>query len=351
MNLNELHPSIEVQLLDMDDERWSTHISTNQQANIFHNPAWSHLLAESYKFEPFVLTALNSHGDIHAAIPLIRTRSLLNTKCLVSLPFTDHCSPLFSNHSSLQYLTDYLVAALQEDKISRIDLRSDYPTLPRTHRYSNYVLHRLRLAPEESEVSKRIKPKHFRQVKVAEQRGVRIERGYDRDFVQQFYQLHTLTRRRKGVPVQPWRFFNLLVQHITQKGLGFILLAYKDQECIAGAVFLNWNRTLTYKYSASVEKARQLLAMDLLLWTAIQWGCENGYEWMDMGRTDIEDEGLRYFKQRWGAEETPLIYSYIGTPPSDSSVNRLMPFTRTIIQNSPTWLCKATGELFYKYFG
>jgi hypothetical protein len=340
-----------ISMLSPTEDRWMAYLSANQLANVFHHPAWSYLLAESYAYEPFVLAASNSQGDIQGAIPLIRIRSLFNQQRLVSLPFTDHCSPLFSSHSTLRYLTDHLVALSKEGKISRIDLRSDYPTLPGMYRYSDYVLHRIRLAPEEAEVSNRIKPKHFRQVKVAEQRGVRIERGYDTDFIREFYHLHMLTRRRKGVPVQPWRFFDLLVQHITQQGLGFILLAYKDQECIAGAVFLNWNRTLTYKYSASIEKARPLLAMDLLLWTAIQWGCRNGFDWMDMGRTSKEDEGLKYFKRRWGAEEIPLDYCTISQDVQKPTFGHWASRVKPIIQRSPPWVCRAAGELLYRHFG
>jgi len=327
------------------------YLAANQLANVFHHPAWSRLLAESYAYEPLVLAASNAQDDIQGAIPLIRIRSLLNKQRLVSLPFTDHCAPLVSGHAILRQLTDYLVALLQEDNFSRIDLRSDYPTLPGMYRYSDYVLHRIRLAPEESQVSKRIKRKHFRQIKVAEQRGVWIERGCDTGFMRQFYQLHMLTRRRKGVPVQPWRFFDLLVQHITQQGLGFVLLAYKDQECIAGAVFLNWNRTLMYKYSASIEKARQLLAMDLLLWTAIQWGCKNAYDWMDMGRTDKNDEGLRHFKGRWGAEEMPLEYCTISKDAQKSTSGDWANRVKPIIQRSPPWVCRVAGELLYRHFG
>ena len=340
-----------LQFLNPDDERWAVYLSKNQQANLFHHPAWSRLLAECYAYEPFVLAAFNPQGDIRAAIPLIKIQSLFNKQRLVSLPFTDHCSPLFSDLSTLQHLTDKLLALSKEGKFSKIDLRSDYPTLPSAYKYSNYVLHRISLAPDETEVSSRIKLKHFRQISVAVKRGVRIERGIDTDFIRQFYYLHTLTRRRKGIPVQPWRFFKLLVQHLTQQGLGFVLLAYQEQECVAGAVFLHWNKTLIYKYSASIEKARQLLAMDLLLWTAIQWGCKNGYKWMDMGRTDNKDEGLKYFKKRWGAEEIPLDYCIIPENILRPSLGTWMKKVQPIIQRSPPWVCRAAGELLYGHFG
>jgi hypothetical protein len=133
--------------------------------------------------------------------------------------------------------------------------------------------------------------------------------------------------------------------------LGFILLAFKDHECIAGAVFLSWRRNLVYKYSASIEKARHLLAMDLLLWTAIQWGCKNRYEWMDMGRTDNNDEGLKYFKRRWGAEEFPLDYCTISQGMQIIQPGPWVRRMQPIIQRSPTWVCRAAGELLYGYFG
>jgi len=219
------------------------------------------------------------------------------------------------------------------------------------YRYSNFVLHRIKLALEESTVSDRIKAKDLYKVRVAERKGVRIEKGNDTGFIRQFYQLHLLTRRRLGVPVQPRRFFELLAHHIIQKELGFILLAYQDNECIAGAVFLKWNKTLIYKYSATIKNARQLHAIDLILWTAIQWGCKNGYKWMDMGRTDNKDEGLKYFKKRWGAEEIPLDYCIISENIRRPSSGTWMKKVQPIIQKSPPWVCRAAGELLYGHFG
>lgn len=344
-------PKGDLQYLRPDDERWITYISKNSQANIFHHPAWSTVLAEAYSYEPFVLAKLDSKGEIQGGVPLIKIKTPFGKPRLVSLPFTDHCTPLYNDGSTLKSFTDHLISLSRDEQTSRIELRSGYPPHAGINIYSDYVLHNIQLEADQSAVSNRMKRKHFRQVNVAEQRGVRIERGVDTSFIKQFYQLHLQTRRRKGIPVQPWKFFELLSQYITQQGLGFVLLAYKDQECVAGAVFLNWNRTLVYKYSASIEKARQLLAMDLVLWTAIRWGCENGYDWMDMGRTDIEDDGLRYFKQRWGAEEAPLDYSLISQEVYKPSSGSLAKLARPIIQRSPLWVCRAAGELLYKYFG
>lgn len=338
-----------ISILPLTDEHWLAFLARDPESNIFHHPAWSLLLAECYNFRPFVCAVCDINGDIMAGLPVMEIKSWITGKRWISLPFTDHCSPIFNNQIALQCLTEHLVALSANNKI-KIELRADYPTYPEIHRLSNFVLHKIRLAPDELEVSNRIKPKHFRQIKVAEQRGVRIEWGHNRNHIREFYRLHSMTRQRKGIPVQPWKFFDLFFCNIVQKELGFVLLAYKDDECIAGAVFMNWNKTLVYKYSASIEKARQLLAMDPLLWTAIQWGCNNGYEWMDMGRTDKEDEGLRTFKRHWGADETPLTYSFITSTPRVPSSGKLENTMKSVIRKSPVWVCRITGELLYRHF-
>jgi hypothetical protein len=339
-----------ISILPLTDERWLALLNRNPDTNIFHHPAWSLLLAECYNLRPFVCAVCDTNGDVMAGLPVIEINSWITGRRWISLPFTDHCSPIFYNQIDLQYLTEYLVALSKDNKIE-IELRADYPSHPEIHRLSNFVLHKIRLAPNELEVSNRIKSTHFQRIKVAEQRGVRMEWGYNRNHIREFYRLHLMTRQRKGIPVQPWKFFNLFFGNIIQKELGYVLLAYKDDECIAGAVFMNWNKTLVYKYSASIEKARQLHAMDLILWTAIKWGCKNGYEWMDMGRTDNEDDGLRAFKRRWGADETPLTYSYIPSISRVPSSGKLKAVMQSVIQKSPLWVCRIAGELLYRHFG
>jgi CelD/BcsL family acetyltransferase involved in cellulose biosynthesis len=159
------------------------------------------------------------------------------------------------------------------------------------------------------------------------------------------------TRHRKGIPVQPRKFFDLLGKHILAQGLGFILLAYKDDQCLAGGLFLHWQHTLTYKYAVSSSKGQQYRPNNLLSWTAMRWGCENGYTVFDLGRTELENEGLRRFKNGWGAEESPLPYSVLSAKSQDTGNDKLMSLMSTFIQKAPPWVCRVTGELLYRHFG
>ena len=136
-----------------------------------------------------------------------------------------------------------------------------------------------------------------------------------------------------------------------EPGLGYVSLAYMNNECVAADIFLHWQKTITYKYSAGMDTARDLRANYLLMWDAIRWGCESGFTWLDLGRSELSNTGLRTFKERWGAEETPLTYMALPTKPADLLQSRLMPPLHAVIRHSPAWVCQVIGELLYRYVG
>ena len=252
---------------------------------------------------------------------------------------------------SLSYLIDHLVQKSQDHGTPKIELRCELPPQLGILSYSRQVLHSLPLCPDSHLVSARFHSTHRRNIGVAQKRGVRIEWGAKREHLEAFYQLHLRTRRRQGIPVQPWRFFDLLADGLIEKGLGFVLLAFKDDKCLAAGVFLHWQRTLTYKYGASDLEGLNFRPNNLLFWAAIRWGCENGYAVFDMGKTDLDNTGLRAFKSGWGAVEIPLYYSTLSTEPVQSKMTKLMPVMQMIIRNSPLFVGRALGELLYRHFG
>ncbi len=353
----------EVNWFEPTDASWIELIQQHPRSNLFHHPVWLEVLSRSYSYEPRLVGISSSTGSMIAGLPLMIVKNLNQRKKWVSLPFSDHCEPLCVDEQMLTQITSGLVRLAELEDITSVELRWKYPQQNTVQHSSDYILSRVQLSENKEEVAKLIKPKHFRQIKVAYERGVRVKRNDSLEGLHQFYTLHVQTRRRKGLPVQPWRFFREIYHSIIQRDLGFILLAYadnpkqidgmnkKDPFCVAGAVFFHWNRTLTYKYAASKEEARPLLAMDAILWWAIQWGCEHQFEWIDMGRTEIENEGLRGFKRRWGAEETPLYYSQLSDGPKGLANPSNKNWIQTVIRYSPIWVCRAAGELFYKYYG
>jgi hypothetical protein len=87
------------------------------------------------------------------------------------------------------------------------------------------------------------------------------------------------------------------------------------------------------------------------MWTAIQWACENGFNKLDLGRTDLANNGLRTFKSRWGAREIQLPYTYLAPHKKKTGAGRLRNLLSVVIQKSPPLVCRTLGELLYRHFG
>jgi CelD/BcsL family acetyltransferase involved in cellulose biosynthesis len=337
--------------MDPSDESWIEFSASKAQANIFHHPAWMTLLAECYGYRPFVAAVINSAGEIRSGVPMMEIHSHWTGKRWVSLPFSDHCAPLHDDDEALDRLIDFLVCLHQERPLQRVELRWTLPDHTFLYSDPHYVLHTLSLDPSPEQVYKRIQRKQRENIRSAENKGVRIEWGKGIEQLRLFYHLQCLTRRRHGLPVQPWSFFELLWQSILEQGLGFLLLAYAGDRCLAGGIFLHWGQTLTYKYAASTEESRVLRPNHLLTWTAVRWGCEHGYRNLDFGRSSVEDKGLRTFKNRWGAEEMSLAYTTLSSVPDKPRGNKVMSAMQRVIRASPLFVCRAAGELFYRHFG
>jgi CelD/BcsL family acetyltransferase involved in cellulose biosynthesis len=267
------------------------------------------------------------------------------------LPFSDYCGPLHTGESVPKELAEGMLALAANNKISTLELRGVYPNLPTFDVSSRYVLHEIDLTPGEQWVWKRTHEMHRRNIKLAQENDVNIILGETTEHLADFFRLHLNTRRRQGVPIQPWKYFQAMQRILLEQEHGFLLLAYRHGQCLAGAIFLHWKETLTYKYGASREDGLKYRPNNLLMWTAIQKGCEGGFSRFDMGRTDLENTGLRAFKSRWGARETPLVYTSLRGRANRMEDGRLMRYMHTVLQKSPTWVCRLTGELLYKHFG
>jgi CelD/BcsL family acetyltransferase involved in cellulose biosynthesis len=133
-------------------------------------------------------------------------------------------------------------------------------------------------------------------------------------------------------------------------GLGMVVLARLRKRPIAGAIFLSWNSTLTYKYGASDPAFLELRPNNLVMWRAMEWGSANGCRTLDFGKTDTDNVGLRRFKSSWGADELPHDHTIL---PNGGGLRRPGLMRRAasgLIQRSPVAVARAIGEIGYRHY-
>lgn len=338
-------------ILELTDARWVAFAAAHPEAIPFHHPEWGALVAECYGFHAFAVVAMNASGAVTAGVPMVEVRHRPARAKWVALPFTDFCPPLLSSSDDAHHLASALRTTGADASIRRIEVRGALPGA--AARGPVAIKHVLTLAADPTHTFERFHRSQVqRNIRRAEREGLTVRQG-DRpqDLIDTFYRLHLQTRRRQGVPVQPRRFFHLLWERAISTGLGSVVIVESADQPLAAAVFLAWNGTVIYKFGASDERSWSLRPNHLLFWHVIRNACEQGYRSFDFGRTDTDHEGLRSFKRSWGAREEPLEYSLFGTvsTPNAHPHRRTSYALRSVIQHSPALVCRACGELLYRF--
>jgi CelD/BcsL family acetyltransferase involved in cellulose biosynthesis len=335
---------IQLERVSIDDPRWRQFVDAAPDSTIFHRAEWVSVLAQTYRFRAFAVIATEGSTAV-AGAPFLAVGGPFRRRWS-SLPFTDACAPLGSAPAVSAFVGELERFAIKNG-ISSVEVRADHRSRP-ANSASVAVRHVLALDRKAGATLRGVAPAHARNARHAERAGVQIAVGNALSDVEAFYGLHVRTRRRLGVPVQPWRFFRLLGERIIAPGHGFVLTARRAGRPLGAAIFLASGETLVYKYGASDEREWAHRPNDLLFWTAIGAACQDGYGNLDFGRSDIADAGLRRFKSSWGARESALNYTFLGAAQKTGGTrvrNALAP----LIRHSAPLVCRALGEALYRY--
>jgi lipid II:glycine glycyltransferase (peptidoglycan interpeptide bridge formation enzyme) len=328
-------------------DEWQAFVDTQPDRTAMHHRQWVELLMEQYGLKVF-LPSIMERGQVRAAIPFLETSSLYGTRHLVSLPFTDYLTVLACDAEAAATLC----AALQRSPRPHVKatiVRTDHP-IRGLEAQSTKVRHTLFTARPISEIEASFVPAHTRNLRRTRKFRLEFARRTDADAMETYYRLHLITRAKLGVPAQPKRFFHRLYRRMIQSNLGFIGVVTKDSEPIAAAVFLIYHNRMIFKFSASHPHALRYGPNDFLVYNSIKLAVEEGYDWFDFGVSDKKQGGLRRFKRKFGATESDVFYNYV-TGPVEPSVNesRSFRFASSLIRVSPSIVCRALGEAFYKY--
>jgi hypothetical protein len=291
--------------LELSD--WDARVAVLPGAGFFHTSAWARVLQATYGYQPCYL-AISSSGPLHSVLPLMEVASWLTGRRGISLPFTDAVDPLVSKAESFRILWSAALDVARKRGWKYLECRGGKKWLPEAPASTSFLNHVLELSGNESAMLAGVDDSVRRALRKAEQSGLIIEFSQSLDSVRAFYRLLGLTRRRHGVPPQPFSFFANIHENILAKHHGWVVLARKGAVPVAGALFFHSNGTALYKFGASDEAYQHLRANNFVMWHAIRHYAREGLTRLDFGRTSLGNEGLRKFKLGWGTLEERIDY-------------------------------------------
>lgn len=322
--------------------------------DVFSNSsAWAKTLYESYNYKPIYFTVFEKNR-LSALIPVIEINSRLTGLRGVSLPFTDYCNPIIDDENQFTHLFNYILAYGKKRGWKYFEYRNEinylYDSAPSALQYFGHILD---LSSDENQTYSRLRQSTKRNIKRAVQQGVDVTFHNSLNSLKDYYKLHCITRKRQGVPPQPFPFFKKIQDNLISKDAGFIVLGKHENKVIAGAVFFHAGAKAFYKYGASDLDYQELRANNLIMWEAIKKCCHHEYKSFCFGRTDLENRGLRQFKSGWGTQENIIKY-YRYDLKKDTFMkedNGIRPIYIKIFSKMPMPLLKITGTLLYKHIG
>ena len=284
---------------------WDGLLGSHPDAGFFHGTAWARVLQETYGHIP-VFAARFRDGQLRSVLPVMEVSSRWTGRRGVSLPFADFCFPLKWEGQDAGELYEMAMARGRARGWRYLECRSSDEDWPGSSPSLVFYGHELELGAGEEALFKKLESPVRRGIKKAAAAGLGIQIESSMESVETYYSLHCRTRRRHGLPPQPFRFFANIQKYMLQPGLGFIVIARLGDKPVAGAVFLHQGRQALYKFGASDHGFQHLRPNNLVLWEGIRQCAARGCARLHFGRTSAGNEGLRRFKLGFGAREEEI---------------------------------------------
>jgi hypothetical protein len=347
MDAGAVRPPLEV-IDPLARPEWDCWLTEFPEATFFHGSAWARVLHETYGHRPLYFCQFDQ-ARLNAVLPVMELSSPWAGRRGVSLPFTDVCPPLVSARASAAPLYQAAFACGNHRRWRSLDCRSNNPPEPGASPSLSFHGHVLQFDGGPAGVFKNFASAVRRGIRKAEASGLRLEFSTSLESVRVYYQLHCRTRRRHGLPPQPFRFFANLARFALARDLGFVALARLRERPVAGAVFLRFGRHACYKFGASDYDFQQLRPNNLVMWQAIEHLAGQGVAALHFGRTSVANEGLRRFKLGFGAREERLDYfKYdFNRRAFVQDVDRAETWMNHIFRRLPLPLLRYAGRMLY----
>jgi CelD/BcsL family acetyltransferase involved in cellulose biosynthesis len=329
---------------------WDRLVAAHSESTPFHSAAWARVICETYGHKPHYVCFL--HNDEPAVlIPLIEVVSPFTGRRGVCLPFSDTCGPLVFPGSALTGVQSELLRLARDGRWEYVEVRGGHQLQPEAEAAATFFGHSLPLSNNPDELIHGFHSGARDAIRQAGKNNLTVQLLTTAEAVRAFYKLHIRTRKKHGVPPQPFRFFEKIHQHLIGPGRGFVALAWIGSRAVAGAVFLRVGSKAVYKFAASDPEFARTRANNLVLWEAMRYLIRGGCDFLDFGRTSLANHGLRRFKLSWGAEERMIPYYRF-----HGSSDRPSPHPRRengahnrLFRNLPLALNRLAGAILYPH--
>jgi serine/alanine adding enzyme len=280
---------------------WDQFIRSSPGWTHCHLWGWKHVLEEGLGHECLFLAAAGSAAQPEAVLPLVRVRSMLFGRYLVSMPFLNYGGPIGSP-AGVQALAADAVHRADAERARLLELRSRGPlelNLPVSHRKITVVLD-LPIGSADP-LWKALDAKVRSQVRRPQKEGVTVAFGLDQ--LDAFYTVLARHMRDLGTPVQAKRLFRLIADTFPEDV--WFGCAYVKGRPVAGGCGFRWGDEFEMTWASALREFNPIAPNMLLYWAFMERAVAHGIRRFNFGRC-TPGGGTHRFKRQWGSRDEQL---------------------------------------------
>lgn len=335
----------------LQNSNWDALVTGLPNFSFFHSAAWAKVLVETYGYAPNYFVAKETN-NLRSLLPLMEVDSWLTGRRGISLPFTDDCEPLYADGDSFKNLYQNAVEFGKEHGWKYLECRGGRKFFKEVPASLSFYGHSLDLTSSEEQLFGQLESSTQRAIRKAEKNGVTVEISQSLEAMKTFYSLQCKTRKKHGLPPQPFSFFSNIYKYILSQNSGIVAMASWRKTPIAASVYFHLGNCAIYKFGASDEKFQHLRGSNLVMWEAIKWYLQRGAKKLHLGRTSMANEGLRRFKLGWGAPEEKIEYFKYDFRKKNfiADNDETFGWHNRIFQSLPNFASQIIGKLLYRHW-
>jgi len=304
--------------LIQDACRWNACTDNFPEASIYHGWVWGQLVEETFGHRAHYLTAF-SDGATQGVLPFVSMKSRLFGQFLVSMPFSSYGGVVAKTAEARNALLEEAARFAQQSGARYVEMRQgvacDVQWLDKTPKVTMVV----ELPGSVEELWNRLSTGRRNMVRNAKKQGLRVQWGRS-EMVNSFYHVFSRNMRDLGTPVYPKSLFENLCRCLPDKVE--IMTVWDGNQVIGAGLTISHRRTVELPWASTLRETRKKYPADLMYWALQERAIQNGYRYVDLGRSS-RGSGPHQFKQHWLGKEIPLHWYY--WLPSGAAIPELRP--------------------------
>jgi len=298
----------------LDKCLWSDFVANHPQANVFHTPEMFEVFSGARGFNPSVWATLDDDGQVRALLlPVYVTilggaLSPLTTRAVV---YGSVLSALRDEGNEGLALLLRTYRQQMKGRLLFTELRNlcevgESGTILDQHGFAfeDHLNFLIDLDRPPQEIWRNIRSNARRNIDRARRSGIVVEEVTTSDGAAAAYAILKDVYKRIQVPLPDRSLFDAALKVLRPKRMLRLLLAKVDGQGIGALTLLLYKGVVYYWYTGTLREFASCRAGDFLVWHALQWGSENGFQTFDFGGGGRPDEeyGVRDFKAKFGGQ-------------------------------------------------